>query len=157
SLVSRTNVLCNGENTGSATITAAGGNPPYTYLWNTVPPQSGVTVSDLLAGIYTATITDINGCTGNIVVEIEQPETPLSGSVATTNILCHGDATGSASANITGGTPPYTYEWNSEPGNNTSQISNLTAGNYSLTVTDDNGCTFVLPFNIAQPPALSVN
>ncbi|NEN23481.1 T9SS type B sorting domain-containing protein [Cryomorpha ignava] len=157
SLVSRTNVLCNGENTGSATIIAAGGNVPYTYLWNTIPPQSGVTIVNLQAGIYTATITDINGCTGNIVVEIEQPATPISVAVSTNNVLCHGDATGSASANITGGTPPYTYQWNSEPGNNSPNISNLQAGNYSLTVIDDNGCDFVLPFNITQPPALSVN
>src|SRR5690606_132145 len=112
---------------------------------------------NLQAGIYTATITDINGCTGNIVVEIEQPATPVSGSVSTTNVMCSGDATGSASANIAGGTPPYTYQWNSEPDNNTPDISNLPAGNYSLTVIDNNGCDFVLPFNIAQPPALSVN
>lgn len=157
SLVSRTNVLCNGQNTGSATIIVAGGNGPYTYLWNTLPPQSGTTISNLQAGIYTATITDINGCTGNIVVEIEQPDTPISGAVSPTNVLCHGDSTGSASANITGGTPPYTYQWNAEPGNNTATIQDLPAGNYSLTVIDDNDCSFVLPFNITQPPTLSVN
>ena len=157
SLVSRTNVLCNGESTGSATISAAGGNAPYTYLWNTVPPQTGVTISNLQAGMYSATITDINGCTGSIVVEIEQPDSPISGTVSTSNVLCNSDSTGSASANITGGTAPYTYLWNSDPDNNTDNISNLPAGNYSLTVTDANGCDYVIPFNISEPAVLSVN
>ncbi len=156
-LVTRQNVLCNGDNTGSATIEGLGGNAPYTYLWNTIPPQSGVTATNLEAGVYSASITDINGCTGNIVVEIEEPLAAISGSVTTTNVLCNGDATGSATANITGGMPPYNYTWSPDGDVNNSTISNLAAGNYSLTVTDANDCEFVLPFNITEPTPIAIN
>ena len=155
-LLSKVNVLCNGVNSGSGTVGGNGGTPPYTYLWNTFPPQTGPTASNLLAGIYNVTISDVNGCTGNIEVEIDQPASTLSGTVSTTNVLCHGDETGSASANIMGGTSPYTYAWSPDLGNNTPSISNLPAGNYSLTVTDSNGCDYAIPFNITQPPALDV-
>lgn len=156
SLVSKENVLCNGVNSGTATVEGNGGTPGYTYLWNTLPPQIGPTGSSLLAGIYNVTITDVNGCTGNIEVEINQPASSLSGTVTTTNVLCYGESTGSASANIMGGTPPYSYTWSADPGNDTADISDLPIGNYSLTVTDSNGCDYVVPFNITQPPALDI-
>lgn len=156
-LLERINVLCNGDNSGLATIEAAGGHPAYSYLWNTLPPQSGATVSNLSAGFYTVTITDINGCTGNLEVEIEQPDAPISGSLVTTNILCNGDSTGSATASIQGGTPPYIYSWSSDANETDSVITDLPAGNYALTVKDANGCTFVIPFNISQPPPISIS
>lgn len=156
-LISRTNVLCFGENVGEATVEATGGHAPYTYLWNTVPPQSGTSATNLGAGFYTVTITDSNGCTGNTEVEIEQPDSPLSGIVNSTNLFCNGDSSGTAEAVITGGVLPYQYIWSDDINLNIATRSNLAAGNYTLTVIDDNGCTFVIPFVISEPPAINIS
>lgn len=155
-LVSRTNVLCNGLATGSATIEAQGGISPYTYSWNTIPPQSGTSASGLQAGFYTVTITDINGCTGTTEVEIEQPLNPIAGTVITSMVSCNGESDATAEAIISGGVAPYTYSWSDDPGITTAQRNNLSAGNYALTVTDANGCVFVIPFNITQPNPIQV-
>ena len=155
-LIERINVLCTGDESGSAIIEAIGGNAPYTYLWNTVPPQSGPELTGVGAGFYTVSITDVNGCLGSLEIEIEEPDSELSGNVNTTDLICNGDGSGSATANITGGTTPYTYEWSSDPGLNQPNISGLSAGSYVLTVTDDNGCVLTIPFNIAEPLVLEL-
>jgi len=155
-LIERVNVLCSSEETGSAIIEAIGGNAPYTYQWNTVPPQSGPILTEVGAGFYTVTITDINGCLGSLEIEIEEPDSELSGTVNTTDLVCNGDGSGSATADINGGTPPYTYEWSSDPGLNQAVISDLNAGSYLLTVTDTNSCEISIPFNINEPLALEL-
>ncbi|MCA1762008.1 MAG: gliding motility-associated C-terminal domain-containing protein [Flavobacteriales bacterium] len=155
-LVERTNVPCTGEATGSATIEAVGGNGPFSYTWNTTPPQFGPTVENVPAGFYTATITDVNGCTGNIEIEITEPDTPLSGSVDVDPPLCNGDASGVAMANISGGTPPYIYVWSIDPAFDQPSISNLPAGSYNLLVEDANGCTLSIPFNVSEPSELEI-
>jgi len=153
----REDVTCFGESTGSLSIIASGGTPPYNYLWNTVPPQTGPDISNVGAGIYTVTITDVNGCIGFAEAEILQPDAPLSGSVSVTPASCNGFADGSAAASIIGGTPPYTYSWSSNPGNNTPSEAGLPAGGYNLTVIDENGCELSLPFNIGQPSPITIS
>lgn len=154
--VDKQNVLCHGMSTATATVEGEGGTAPYTYSWNTTPPQTGNTAVNLSAGTYNVTVTDVNGCIGNIEVEIQEPSASISGVINTTNILCFGEATGSASANIAGGTQPYTYAWSSNPSLNAPTIDNLEAGSYTLTVTDANGCSHTIAFNITQPPQLDV-
>lgn len=156
-LEDRTDVLCQGESTGEITITPIGGVGPYNVVWNTVPPQFGPTATELSAGIYTASITDINGCLGNTEVEISEPPSPLSGTIETTNVTCNGLFNGSATADISGGTPPYGFEWSPQPAANQPSISSLAAGNYGLTVTDENGCELEIPFAILQPSPLAIN
>lgn len=156
-LINRINVLCAGESTGSALIEALGGHAPYTYEWNTTPPQFGPIATNLPAGIYTIDISDVNNCSGTTIVEIEEPDAPLTGTIETTNPACFGDVTGEAIAHISGGVLPYTYAWNAPNSPNDSINSGLPAGNYSLTVSDFNNCSITIPFNITQPTALNVS
>ncbi len=156
SLVNRVDVLCFGDNTGSITVEGDGGHGPYTYAWNTVPPQFGPTASNLSAGFHTALITDVNGCQGSIIVEIQEPDAPLTGVVNTVDPGCNGDAAGIASAVIDGGTIPYTYIWSPNPGLDSPNITGLPAGSHSLTVIDGNGCELVIPFNISEPAQLQI-
>ncbi len=156
-LLSRIDVSCFGGADGTATVGGVGGNGPYTFVWNTVPLQNSATATGLAAGFYVVTITDINNCTGNIEIEISQPPTPLSASVAITNPNCSTLSTGEVSATALGGTPPYTYAWTIAGAGNTQSVSNVSAGTYTLTVTDDNGCITSVFFSVEAPLPLIAN
>lgn len=148
-----TNVSCNGGNNGSATVTATGGTAPYTYSWS---PSGGTgsTASGLVAGSYTVTITDSRGCTGTATATITQP-TLLSATISSSsNTTCNGSASGSATVTASGGTAPYTYLW-SPSGGTAATASSLTAGTYSVTVTDANGCVRTASVTITQPTILN--
>ncbi len=152
SILSTTNVLCNGGPSGSATASASNGTSGYNYLWS-----NGTTSSiafGLIAGIYTVTATDANGCTTTTTASISQPTLLTVSIPSTTNVLCNGNATGSATALATNGTAGYSYQWNN--GAITATINNLTAGIYTVTATDANGCTSTINANITQPSALAL-
>jgi gliding motility-associated-like protein len=130
------NVLCFGNNTGSINLTVTGGTGPYTYAWsNNTTAQDP---SNLIAGVYTVTVTDANGCTATLSITITQPATAVSISTTVQNILCL-NGTGSINSTSAGGVSPYTYSWSNQA--ITQNITNLQAGNYTVTVTDANGCT----------------
>jgi len=150
SIQSSNNVLCNGANTGNATATMTGGTPNYTFVWSN--GQTTSTATGLSSGNYTVTITDANGCSSVATVSISQP-TALLATPSQTNIICNGGNNGSASVSMSGGTPGYTYSWTN--GQTTSSATGLSAGNYSVTVTDANGCTSVSAFTITQPTAIT--
>lgn len=152
SLVSQTNVNCFGEATGAATVAASGGESPYSYTWNTNPATSGATISGVTAGSYTVTVVDGNGCTQTLTIEITEPATALSASIGSVqNVLCFGENTGSATVSASGGTPGYTYSWDDAANQTTATATNLAAGTYTVTVTDDNGCTGTVSVTITQP------
>ena len=151
SISSQTNVLCYGNATGSATVSGAGGTAPYTYSWNTSPVQSTATAVNLAAGSYTATVTDAAGCLQTITVTITQPSALTAAISGTTNVLCFGNATGSATVVANGGAAPYTYSWNSAPVQNTATANALPAGTYIVAVTDANGCVQTTSATITQP------
>jgi hypothetical protein len=143
-----TNVLCNGNATGAITLTPSGGAAPYTYNWG-----GGVTTKDrtgLTAGSYSVIITDNNGCVGFAGATVTQPN-PVTGSTVVTNVSCNGAATGAITLIPNGGTGTYTYDWGG--GVTTQNRTGLTAGNYSVTITDQNGCTGVANTTITQPAA----
>ena len=139
-------VACNGGNNGAIDLSVSGGTTPYSFAWSN--GASTEDVSGLLAGTYSVNVTDANGCTENISVIISQPN-PLSYSAVVTNVLCFGGSTGSIDGTTTGGTLPYNYSWSN--GATQEDISNLTAGNYSLTTTDANGCSTSNNFTITEP------
>ncbi|WP_165585856.1 MBG domain-containing protein, partial [Pedobacter nototheniae] len=149
----QTNVACNGGSTGSASVTVSGGTGPYTYSW---APSGGTaaTASGLAAGAYTVTITDANGCTATRNFNITQP-TAIAATTAQTNVSCNGGSNGSASVTVSGGTPSYTYLW-SPSGGTASAATGLTAGTYSVLITDANGCTLTKTITVTQPAALAV-
>lgn len=133
------NVTCNGGNNGSATASMNGGSAPYTYSWNTAPPQTTPTANNLSAGTYQCTITDANGCTAQVSVTITQPS-PVSLSITCGDSICAGDST-LLTASASGGTIPYSYNW--MPGNLSGPsvpVSPATSTVYTVSVTDANGC-----------------
>ncbi|MDQ3109322.1 MAG: choice-of-anchor L domain-containing protein [Bacteroidota bacterium] len=154
SVTSQTNVSCFGNTTGSATVTASGGTTPYTYIWNTPTPQNGPTATNLSAGNYMVNITDANGCTVTVIVNITQPAGALSASIsAQTNVICFGDNTGSATIAVSGGTGPYTYSWSTQPAQLSATASNLAAGTYVVFVVDSNNCSTSVTVVITEPSA----
>lgn len=151
---SQHNVSCFGLNDGIISANTSGGIPNYTYLW---APSGAVTntISNLAAGTYTLTVTDMNSCVATNTVTISQPAV-LAINISTTNETCDYLNNGSANANVTGGIVPYTYFW--LPGAQTTALAtNLSAGNYTLTVSDSNGCTSAATSTILQPAPLTVN
>ncbi|MCP9764198.1 adhesin, partial [Lacihabitans soyangensis] len=152
SISAQTNVLCNGASTGSATVTASGGNPNYTYSW---APSGGTasTATGLAAGTYTVTVTDANACQQTATVNITQPTALVASISAQTNVLCNGASTGSATVTASGGNPNYTYSW-SPSGGTAATASGLTAGTYTVTVTDANSCQKTATVIITQPTTL---
>jgi gliding motility-associated-like protein len=147
-------VSCYGRNDGSATATVTGGAPPYTIVWNTTPPQNTLTASNMQAGFYTVMVTDNHGCSRSDTATIHEPQAIILNVLHTTDVSCFGFNDGSATIAASGGTAPYNYEWNSDPPQYTATASNLYAGNYQVTVTDNDGCTTVTPVTINQPSQL---
>ncbi len=141
-----TNVSCYAANTGSITLTTSGGTAPYTYNWNTGANTSSL--NNIAAGIYAVTITDTNGCTYTTNAVVQQPSTAISVSYLVQDVACFGGNTGIIHTTSTGGTAPYSYNWNT--GATTSDLSNLVAGNYILTVTDANGCVYTQNISVTQ-------
>lgn len=141
------NVSCNGEDNGSAIGIPGAGHTPYTYSW--VPGgQTTATVTGLSAGVYNVIISDTVGCSVTAEVTITQP-TVLTSNPVPTNVRCKGGE-GSIDAGVAGGTSPYTYLWT--PGNTTSGIATgLSAGCYTVSVTDARGCTATATACITQP------
>lgn len=145
------NVLCNGGNTGSASLNVSGGTPGYTYAWSN--NGSGPVITNLSAGTYTVTITDAANCNSTASVTINEPA-KLTAAVNAVNPQCGGTASGSVSATATGGTSGYTYLWSNSSIN--SSINNVAAGNYTVTITDANSCTATAAVNLTEPSVVSV-
>lgn len=129
--------LCAGDANGSAMATVSGGTPPYTYAWSA--GGNGQAINGLAAGSYSLSVSDANGCM--LVLDFSIAEPAALSITATTGVgaTCDNATDGAATVFANGGTPPYRYSWSN--GANTSSISNLPAGAYSVTVTDANGCT----------------
>jgi uncharacterized protein YodC (DUF2158 family) len=146
---SQTNILCNGGNAGTASVTVTGGTAGYTYLWS---PSGGTaaTATGLVAGNYSVLITDAKGCTLTKTFTITQPAAALSATTTQTNILCFGVGTGSATVTVSGGTPGYTYSW-VPSGGTAATATGLAAGSYTCSITDANGCSITRSFTITQP------
>ena len=141
-------VDCYGESNGSIDITVLGGIAPLTYLWS-----SGETTEDitgLAMGTYNIVVTDSIGCSDSVSVDITQPE-ELAISETHTNIGLGETNTGTIDITVSGGTQPYSYLWNN--GATTEDLSNLAAGDYTLTVTDANGCTAITSITITEESA----
>ena len=149
-----TPAACLGNCNGSIALNPSGGNAGvYTYSWS--PAAATGTVSNLCPGAYTATITDVQGCT--LVANYILPSlTTITSSTFATNNTCFGSCNGSILAtNVAGGLPPYSFSWSDPAGQSTATASNLCNGNYSVTITDANGCFNTLPSVITSPSAVT--
>jgi uncharacterized protein YjdB len=143
------NINCNANQTGNIELSVTGGAGNYTFNWS-----NGSTSEDpenLPSGIYTVTVTDANACTSTSSYSISQPS-PLSINAIPSNTGCFGQNQGVVTTSVNGGTAPYTYAWSN--GFSTSNISNLRPGVYTVTVTDNQGCTNTAQTIVTQPDRL---
>ncbi len=135
------NVQCATSANGSIQTTVTGGSTPYSYVWSgpTPIPPNTANPTNLMPGTYTVTLTDAAGCTRTATFTIIAPNplTPTVAGVSGTN--CYNPNSGSIDLNVSGGFPNYTYLWSH--GAQVQDPSGLSAGTYTVTVTDQSGCT----------------
>lgn len=148
-------ISCFGMSDGAAVCNVSGGTQPYSYSWNTSPIQSTANASGLAAGTYTCTVTDAAGCITFATVTLVQPN-QLNGNITSTPITCIG-TDGSLTANVNGGTNPYSYSWNCIPVQTTATASNLSNGTYTCTVTDANNCSLQLSDSVTGINVMHLN
>ncbi|HRH61585.1 MAG TPA: PKD domain-containing protein, partial [Chitinophagaceae bacterium] len=147
------NNSCNGDSSGIAYVAITGGGSSFNYLWNTNPVQTNDTAYNLAAGTYTATVSPAgDGCPATAAVVITEPP-PFTTNVVATKPGCN-KANGSMNVSVSGGAAPYTYQWYPNV-SNSSSANNLTAGIYSITITDKNNCSFFLEYNLADSTGLN--
>jgi len=155
------NVPCAGSPTGSINTSVAGGQGPYNYAW-----QSGVPIGNiadptgLVPGNYNVTVTDGYGCTDNQAFVVTSPPALVPSILSVQGVNCFNNSGGNINLNITGGTPNYAYLWSNAA--TVQDPQNLTAGTYTVTITDGNSCTktatavvpgdFVAPTAVTSPP-----
>lgn len=142
------NVSCAGGNNGVINLTVSGGLPPYRYLWSNRAETEDI--FNLAAGSYSVTVTDANGCTKNASFTLTQPSQPL----VINGVVNNGSGSnGDIDITVTGGVPPYTFRWSN--GKITEDVNSLSPGNYTVTVTDNNGCVATSTFTVAGAAGLS--
>ena len=146
-------VSCQGGSNGQINISVTGGTGSYAYSWS-----NGATTEDLLnviAGSYTVTVTDVNtGCVISQNISIQDGYT-YSVGLSVNNVTCPGGNNGSVTSNILGGTLPFNYNWSNAV--NMPNISNVTSGTYSVTVTDSLGCIATNSISVSQPNPINVS
>ncbi|MBU0486673.1 MAG: gliding motility-associated C-terminal domain-containing protein [Bacteroidetes bacterium] len=149
--VSTTPSTCTANN-GTATANPVGGTSPFDYLWS--GSQTSQTITGLGQGDVYVTVTDDNGC-----VAVANGTVDVDGAIVTTasgtNVVCYGESTGSATVTVTGGATPMNYSWSNSQ--TTQNISNVAAGTYYVTVTDNNGCVDSSSVVIGQPADLIID
>ncbi|MEO1434989.1 MAG: gliding motility-associated C-terminal domain-containing protein [Bacteroidota bacterium] len=143
-------VLCFGDTNGQAIANVTGGTLPYTYAWDNGETNSAALMLD--GGSHVVDVTDGNGCTAQGFVTIAEP-TALNLNLDGFDPTCNGASTGVINSTLSGGTPNYTYVWNT--GSTNAGINNLPAGDYSLTVIDENGCTITEAITLTEPSSVS--
>jgi len=150
-------ISCHNATDANLRATATGGTGNHTYLWNTNATTPLLT--GLGAGAYSVTVTDVNGCTGNTNITLPNPTAVTASINNVTNytgygVSCNGLSDGAMTAVANGGTGVYSYNWSN--GRNTAAISALSAGDYTITLSDNNGCTAVASQTITEPAAIAV-
>lgn len=129
-------INCKGEQDGLIELEINGGNGPFTYLWSN--GETSPLLNNLPAGDYSYTVTDGMGCESINAITVAEPQDSLMLSFDITSETCAGDLNGAVTANITGGTSPYSIEWNT--GSTAATLSDITTGEYTISVTDQKGC-----------------
>ena len=156
--LSSTPVSCSNACDGTATVGPTGGEQPYAYTWDPVPPigQGTPSASGLCAGVYSLTIFDASACDTTVTVLIAGPA-PLDASATVQNVQCAGACDGSIVLNTQGGTPNYQYTWTPVPpnGQGTNTATDLCPGAWSVTIVDANGCDTTVSFTITEPAPLT--
>ncbi len=145
-------VGCYAATNGFVETSITGGTAPFTFAWSNGATTSSI--QNLAVGTYSLTITDANGCVAMAEASINQP-TPMAASSTAFNVSCFGTATGSINLNVVGGVAPYTFVWST--GATTQNLQNVVAGTYSVTVSDANGCPFIIDRTLTEPALLTMD
>jgi len=148
--LSATEIPCHGV-TSTITSTVNGGTTPYAYAWETGETSQNLT--GVSGGTYSVTVTDANNCITTATITVNEP-VELTSSLSAGEIGCNGGVADITNT-VNGGTEPITYEWSN--GANTQSLTGVGAGTYSVTVTDNNGCSAVQSATISQPDALTAS
>lgn len=149
------NISCNGNSDGGIIATTQGGTAPYEYSINGIDFQAG-SFSGLSAGNYTLYVRDANGCIESSTYTISEPAALSVGINSTQSVSCSGGSDGSVTVNVSGGNPTYQYSLDGQTFGDDSILTGLSAGNYTLSVKDNQGCTTSVSFSISEPTAISV-
>ncbi|MFN8299130.1 MAG: gliding motility-associated C-terminal domain-containing protein [Chitinophagales bacterium] len=150
-----TNPLCSGDNSGAATVAAAGGTPGYTYDWaNVASTNDNATINQLTSGIYDVTATDTKACSVSGSVTLIDPVTLDAQFINKNEISCANDQDGSIEVAVYGGTSPYNYIWSN--GATSPVVANLAPGTYYVTISDVNGCDTTMNTVFLAPPVIDI-
>lgn len=156
SITSLTDATC-GQPNGSFCITPSGGTAPFQYNIGGAPNTTGCWTG-LSAGTYSANVTDANGCTAVLPVTIQNIAGPTASNTAMTPATCFGGCDGQATVVGTGGTGPYTIQWDANAGNQVGSVAtNLCAGTYQVTVTDANACVNMINVTVNEAAQIYPN
>lgn len=139
-LLNKTDATCITLPEGTALINASGGTGPYLYVWNDAAQQTSAQAINLLAGTYTPTAIDQNGCSATLTVVITAPAPATTLTHVVTDVSCFGGSDGAIDLTINGNSGPYTIQWNTPNADQTEDVSGLPYGYYSVTVTDTTNC-----------------
>ena len=155
SLINIQNISCYDSANGELEAIVIGGTPGYSYLWDDPLLQTTQTATNLAPGNYSVSITDTNNClpASSFPVAITQPDSLYISALTFTAVVCNGDSTGTANVVANGGTPNYSYAWSS--GSSTDVAPNLMAGNYTIQISDINGCSRNSSIIVTEPAVLS--
>lgn len=152
------NALCNGGNDGSITSIASGGTGVINYSWSHDVTLNSSTATGLTAGTYTQTASDANGCSITNTFTVTEPAVITFGIPQLVMVTCNGGSDATITSSASGGTGVLSYTWSHDGTLNNSVASGLTAGNYSQTATDVNGCSVTTSFTITEPsPIVFIN
>ena len=146
------NASCSGKTDGMVSVFPSGGaSSDYTYAWS-----NGSTEQFLMAvgaGEYTVTVTDGNGCTATARATVTEPAGYVASTTVDANVSCNGGADGSVTASLTGGSGNLTYAWSNAA--TTATVTGLRAGDYSVTISDNKGCSATTSVTVTEPTALN--
>lgn len=138
-----TDALCSSENSGMITVNVTGGTPTFSFAWS--DPALFGPVVNVPAGEYSVTVLDANGLSATASIAISEPDA-LVVSETHTDASCDNLSDGAIDLVVAGGTAPFAFSWNN--GESTEDLSNLSEGNYTVTVTDQNGCSETLSISL---------
>ncbi len=151
---------CYGGSDGVITANPNGGTEPYVYLWEDGETTAGL--SDVPSGMYYVTLTDANNCTTTDSVEVFDPpiidlDLSITSNYNGADVSCNGASDGSARVDVTGGNPPYSFVWGTALPVTIDSLTNIPAGVYAVTVTDDNGCMIADSIELTNPLLLTLS
>lgn len=144
-------VSCFAGNNGAVTLVASGGTAPYSFLWSNAETTQNIIA--LPTGSYSVTITDNQSCSVTAIASVSQPTAALSATTSVTNVGCNGGNTGSINLIVTGGTTAYSFNWSDAV--SSQNRTAISAGTYSVTISDANACSTTTTASVTEPAILT--